>query len=266
MAIVVRRGYGDSDGKLDRKNFGCREANFEAIAEQDSADLQAAYDFFAHRPNVDGEKVVAVGHSTGGFAVVAFGAKAHLPLRAVINFSGGWHTLFFTGVCTRSGLAPEFHKLGSESHVPMLWIYARNDHLFGQKFVTEVHDAFTSGGGNAELALVERSGDDGHDLFSDSPNLWGPIVQRYLAQHGLPAEPLFPDPSSGSLRLPVGFSDEAQRAFQRFQALGPYKAFAVGPGGAWSYASGKKTPKLAADEALGRCGSSACIVIAKDAQ
>jgi dienelactone hydrolase len=250
---------------MDRNSINCSAAGFEAVGEQDAVDLQAADDYLSHWPAIDTKEVIAVGASTGGFAVVSFGAKAPPGLKAVINFSGGWHMLFFSGSCTKSGLAPAFGALGSEAPVPMLWLYAKNDHLFGSKYVAEVHDAFTEAGGDAELVTVERSGDEGHYLFSESPQLWGPIVQDYLARHGLPSVPLVPDGPASPLKLPAGFSDEAQKAFARFQELGPYRAFAVGPEGAWAYSSGKKTPKVAADDALDRCGSANCIVLAKDA-
>jgi dienelactone hydrolase len=243
IGIVVRRGYGESGGQMDKRRYGCSQSDFEAIAEEDAADLQAAYEYLSHRPDVDSSELIAVGVSTGGFAVVSFGAKAPKALKAVINFSGGWHSLIFSGSCSKSGIVPAFHQLGSRAHVPMMWIYAKNDQMFGPKYVAQVHEAFTSAGGDAELATVERSGENGHYLFSESPQLWGPIIQSFLARQKLPSEPLIPDPAPPRLKLPLGFSDDAQKAFLKFQTLGPYKAFAIGPGGAWSYSSGKNHQK-----------------------
>jgi dienelactone hydrolase len=263
VAIVVRRGYGDSGGEMDRKQYGCSEADFEHIAERDAADLQTAYDYFARLREIDAKRVIAVGASTGGFAAISFGVKANPPINAVINFSGGWHSLFFSGSCTKSGLVPAFQELGSESHVPMLWIYAKNDSLFGPKYVSQVHEAFTSGGGTAELIVVDRSGDDGHYLFSEGQQIWSPIVEKYLASQGLPSFAITPDPPDPVFALPTEYSGAAQDGFAVFLKLGPYKAFAVGPDGRWSYSVGKKTAKIAADEALDRCGDSRCVVIAK---
>lgn len=264
VVVVVRRGYGNSGGQIDRRFFGCTEENFESIAEQDAADLQAAYDALALFPDVDITRVIATGASTGGFAAISFGAKAPPGLKAVINFSGGWHKQLFAGSCAKSGIIPAFQKLGSVARVPMLWLYADNDSFFGPQYVSQAHEAFTSAGGNADLFTFKKSGEDGHYLFSESPQLWGPVVQQYLRQLGLPADPLYPDTPPSVLRLPAGFSDEAQKAFSRFQTLGPYRAFAIGPNGAWGYSSGKRTPKAAIDDALGRCINSACVVIAKD--
>jgi pimeloyl-ACP methyl ester carboxylesterase len=264
VAIVVRRGYGASGGKMDRGSIGCNEKDFIAVSEHNARDLHAALDFLAIQPRIDAEKVLVVGASTGGYAAVSFGAFAPPNVSAVINFSGGWHMLFFSGSCTKSGLAPAFKTLGSDTHIPELWIYAKNDHLFGPKYVASVHDAFVEGGGNAELVSVERRDGEGHYLFAESPQIWGPIVEEFLQKQKLPSIALYPDPTATKVKLPPGFSADAEEAFERFLKLGPYKAFAVGPAGAWSYSSGKKTAKLAIADALDRCGRRECVVIAKD--
>jgi dienelactone hydrolase len=264
VAIVVRRGYGASGGVMDRGSIGCTADGFERVASHNRLDLRTAYDYLSRFREIDASRTIAVGASTGGFAVVSFGAAAPPGLKAVINFSGGWHMLFFSGNCTRSGLAPEFEKLGSEAKIPMLWLYAKNDSLFGPKYVVQVHDAFTEGGGDAELVTLPRSGENGHYLFSEGADLWGPIVEDFLSRQGLPYKALYSDPMETHLKLPAGYSDDAEKAFGKFQKLGPYKAFAVGPNGRWSYSSGKKTPKEAASEAVDRCGTLSCVVIAKD--
>lgn len=89
-------------------------------------------------------------------------------------------------------------------------------------------------------------------------------MQAFLAKEGLPAEPLTPDVAGPAQTLPSWATPEMQDAFAKFLKLGPYKAFAVSSSGGWGYASGKKTPKLADDEALDRCRSSSCQVIARD--
>jgi len=103
VAIVTRRGYGSSGGKMDKTHYGCDENAFATIAEEDAADLMAAYDAVKNLPQVDGTSVIAIGNSAGGFAALAFGAHAPPALKAVINFSGGWHSLLSgvsgPGVC-----------------------------------------------------------------------------------------------------------------------------------------------------------------------
>ena len=68
VAIVVRRGYGASGGKMDKTHFGCDEGALASIAEEDAADLMAAYETVKNLPQVDGTSVIATGNSAGGFA------------------------------------------------------------------------------------------------------------------------------------------------------------------------------------------------------
>jgi pimeloyl-ACP methyl ester carboxylesterase len=262
VAIVIRRGYGASGGKMDQTHGGCSEGAFAAIAGENAADLKAVYNAVKNFPQVDGNTVIAIGNSAGGFAALAFGADAPSALKAVINFSGGWHSLFFAGTCAKIGLIPEFHNLGAATHVPTLWLYAKNDRLFPPKYVAEMHDAFTSGGGAAEIPSIGKSGDDGHYLFSEGMETWTPFVESFLKQHDLPWQDLDPDYGRKVLQLPAIYPSDMKDAFQKWQRLGPYGAFAVGPNGEWSYSSGCKTPKIAKNEALDGCRNSHCKVVA----
>ncbi len=267
VATVMRRGYGASGGKWDEYHFRCGEANLEAWGDHDAEDLKAAFDYLVLRSDIDGSRVIAVGDSTGGTAVVSFALHAPPGLRAIVSISGLWPTLLLHPSACKSHTATSFGDLNVDTHVPMLWIYAKNDHLIGPKVATRIYDAFVAAGGNAELSMLERSADDGHFIFSDSPELWGPIVERFLAKHDLPFAPLYPASTASKLKLPAGFSDDAQKAFARFQSLGPYKAFAIGPRGEWGYSSGKLTSKLAEQGALASCqGGDWCTIFAKDTQ
>lgn len=262
VAIVVRRGYGASGGKMDKTHFGCDEGALASIAEEDAADLMAAYETVKNLPQVDGTSVIATGNSAGGFAALALGAHAPPALKAVINFSGGWHSLFFGGSCAKSGLIPEFRNLGAATHVPTLWLYAKNDSFFGPKYVALMHDAFTGAGGQAEMPLIGKSGDDGHYLITEGVEIWGPLVEGFLERHALPWQDLTPEQKRDVIKLPDAYPREMKDAFSKWQKLGPNKAFAIGPHGEWGYSSGRKTLKIAEDEALDRCRSSQCKIVA----
>jgi dienelactone hydrolase len=264
VATVMRRGYGASGGKSDKTHYGCDERDFAAIAEENTADLMAVYEVVKKLPQVDGSSVVAVGNSAGGFAALALGAHAPPALKAVINFSGGWHSLFFAGSCAKSGLVPEFHNLGAATHVPTLWLYAKNDNLFAPKYVALMHHAFTSAGGEVEMPAIGKSGDDGHYLFSEGVEIWSPLVEGFLEEHGLPWQDLDSEDSETVVKVPGSYPSEMRAAFLKWQKLGPNKAFAIEPNGEWSYSSGRKTLKVAEDEALDRCRNPQCKIVAYD--
>lgn len=262
VAIVVRRGYGASGGKMEKTHFGCDEQAYSTMADENAADLMAVYDSLKNLGLVDGNSVIATGNSAGGFAALAFGAHAPPALKAVINFSGGWHSQFFGSSCAKNGLIPEFRNLGAATHVPTLWLYAKNDDLFAPKYVALMHEGFTNAGGDAEMPAIGKSGRDGHYLFSESQEIWGPIVEGFLEKHGLPWQDLDPENSQHFVKLPDNYPDEMKDGFLKWQKLGPNRAFAIAPTGEWSYSSGRMSLKIAEDEALDRCRNPQCKIIA----
>ncbi len=264
VAIVMRRGYGDSGGKMEKAHYGCNEADYSAMADENASDLVAVYEAVKKLPEVDASRMIATGNSAGGFASLALAAHAPSSLKAVINFSGGWHSLFFAGSCAKSGLVPEFRTMGASIHVPTLWLYAKNDSLFPPKYVALMHDAFTSTGGDAEMPLIGKTGEDGHYLFSEAVDVWTPLVEGFLEKHGLPWQDLAPEAHSQPIQLPENFPSEMRAAFIRWEKLGPNKAFAIGPDGGWGYSSGRKTLQIAKDEAMDRCRNPQCKIIAYD--
>jgi len=231
VAIVTRRGYGSSGGKMDKTHYGCDESAFATIADQNAHDLEAAYDTVKNLPQV-----------------------------------GGWHSMFFSGSCANKGLVPEFHNLGAATHVPTLWLYAKNDSLFGPKYVAQMHEAFTSAGGEAELPVIGKSGNDGHYMFSESVEVWAPLVEDFLAKHGLPWQDLDPEYGGKIIKLPDNYPGDIKNAFAKWQKMGPNKAFALGPNWEWAYSIGRKTLKIAKDEALDRCRNPKCEIIAYEGQ
>jgi dienelactone hydrolase len=155
VLIVVRRGYGDSGGQEERMSGGCSEAGYTASAHAAALDLKTALEAVEGLPGIDPDRAIVLGSSAGGFASVALGAEAPPELKAVINFEGGWHSMLFSGTCAK-GLYPVFRSFGGTTKVPSLWFYAKNDQLFRPKYVAQIYDAFTSGGGTAQLKLQQN--------------------------------------------------------------------------------------------------------------
>jgi hypothetical protein len=67
------------------------------------------------------------------------------------------------------------------------------------------------------------------------------------------------------VKLPDHAPSDMKDGFAKFLKMGPNKAFAVGPNGEWSYSVGRKTLKIAKDEALDRCGNPKCEIISYQA-
>jgi tetratricopeptide (TPR) repeat protein len=69
-----------------------------------------------------------------------------------------------------------------------LWLYAENDRLFPPQVIRFMHAAYAGAGGEAELIILPRLLDDGHELWSktDGRRQWLPVLDGFLTAHGLP--------------------------------------------------------------------------------
>ena len=151
-----------------------------------AADLKASIDFLVDRPDIDRSRVISVGVSAGGFATVALTADPPPELVAAISFAGGRGSKHDDQVCHEERLIEAFRLFGKRSRIPMLWVYAENDHFFGPALAQQLKDAFTEGGGDVEFIAAPAFGRDGHRLFSMAGiPLWSGFVDAFLRRHDL---------------------------------------------------------------------------------
>jgi len=216
-AVVMRRSYGDSDGKWAEAFNGCADSNYIAAGEAAAADLKTATSFLQQRPDIDAKRIIAVGVSAGGFATVALTADPPGGLVAAISFAGGRGSLRDNEVCRADRLLDAFAAFGKRSRVPMLWVYAENDHFFGPKLAEQFKDAFVSGGGNVEFIAAPAFGSDGHRLFSPAGiPIWSGYVGAFLQRHGLTLlAQLLPPPPHPPLAVPAVLGPKRPRRLRK---------------------------------------------------
>jgi dienelactone hydrolase len=134
------------------------------------------------------DRVVLVGTSMGGLASIATAAMNPRGVAAYVSFAGG------TGGYGKR--APE-HSCGSEqmealmqtygatTHIPGLWLYAKNDSFWGSEWPRAWHRAFASGASAARFVMTEPVADaDGHQLMARGSRLWTTHVDRFLQELG----------------------------------------------------------------------------------
>ncbi|MBI1774299.1 MAG: dienelactone hydrolase family protein [Proteobacteria bacterium] len=266
-AIVMRRGYASSGGAWAEDYGGCRSPDYQQAGRIAAGDLKAAIAHLASLPEIDGERIISVGVSAGGYATVALTADPPPGLKAAISFAGGRGSLAADEVCRADLQAQAFGSFGERSRVPMLWVYAENDHFFGPAVATAFKDAFVSAGGLVEFVKPPAFGEDGHRLFSAAGIAqWTPLVDQFLKAHGLVwrASPA----SLPHLAPPAYLSASAKAAFETYAAAAPHKAFAAAQAGGYGWRSGQKSEEAARAEALATClrpdPARKCAVIAVD--
>jgi predicted esterase len=256
--IVMRRGYGGSDGGWAETFGGCANPDYADGGYAGADDLKTTLEFVSHRPDVDPARMIAVGVSAGGFATVALTADPPSGLVAAISFAGGRGSLEDNKVCRPDRLIDAFRAFGKRSRVPMLWVYAANDHFFGPDLAQQLDVAFTSAGGNVDFVGAPAFGSDGHGLFSPAGiPVWTPYVEKFLQQQNLTmrAEPLpLPLPAIAAPRV-LGLN--GQKAFAAFLIDGPHKAFALAADGSFGWKSGMRSVEAARAGALKLCQQSA---------
>jgi dienelactone hydrolase len=185
--VVMRRGYGKSGGNFAENAYACsNRPEYYRSGVASANDLRAAIAYLSKLPEVDPTHIISVGRSAGGFATVALTADPPPGLVAGISFAGGRGSHAPDEVCHPADLIDAFREFGQKSRIPMLWVYAENDHFFSPSLAAEFYRAFTAAGGRAQFVSFGAFGSDGHKLFSEAGTpLWLPIVNTFLRGQNL---------------------------------------------------------------------------------
>lgn len=255
VAMVMRRGYGNSGGAFAERSGSCEQPDYIQSAKVSAQDVRAAIAALAKRPDIDGTRVLAVGQSAGGLATVALTADPPPGLIGAISFAGGRGSKADFVICNEARLIAAFQTFGKTSRTPMLWVYTANDHYFEPVLAAKFHAAFTTAGGKAQFIQAPAFGKDGHSLFSliGIPQ-WTPHVDSYLASQkiaqrdtpmALPPLPVVTPPPQLSRR--------GRETFETYLRAGQHKAFAVSADGGFGWQTGRRSVDEAKAEALKFC-------------
>jgi pimeloyl-ACP methyl ester carboxylesterase len=188
VVSVLRRGFGSSTGEVVEDIGACVEPDYARSGEAGADDIQAGLRAAFALPWAVPNGALVVGQSTGGWAALAYAGRGDTRVRAVLAFApgrGGHAHPPPDSVCRADLLRQAAREFGAHAATPALWIAARNDSYFPPDVTLALQQAYTEGGGTAELALVNPFFDEGHALFNapGGADLWGPLVQGFLSRH-----------------------------------------------------------------------------------
>lgn len=269
--VLMRRGYGESEGAWAEGYGSCNAPDYEAAGRVSAEDIAAGIRYGRSRSrSIDADRVLLIGVSAGGFASIAAAAERLPGLVGVINFAGGRGSQNADEVCGERQLIEAYAAYGRTATVPTQWLYATNDHFFSPSLARRMFAAFQRSGGRGELVISPAFGADGHGQFSENgmPN-WRGDVDRFLRMHLLPT---WEHPMAEwvpRLTAPAGLSEKGREEFQRYLASTNFnKAFAVSTRGGYGWRTGRRTGEDARDAALDACNAnnSGCRVYAIDNQ
>jgi len=189
VVVPTRRGYGATGGHYAEASAPCYNPGFYDSGLESAKDIAAAVRFATALPYVDSSKVLLVGQSAGGWAVLAAATRTDIGAKAVLNFAGGrggHKNLRPNENCSPDQLVRAAGDYGKEAKRPSLWIYAENDSYFAPGLAGRMFDNYQSQGGNARMIALPAFGKDGHALFGarDGVSVWRPLVEPFLKETG----------------------------------------------------------------------------------
>jgi dienelactone hydrolase len=188
--FVLRRAYGQSDGPDPVTAYKCDSStpSFQDGIDAAADDLEATLNYIERREDADSSRIMALGVSGGGAAVVALSARNIPGLKVVVNVSGGLALLNCNNNTDR--LVEAMRYYGARSKVPNLWYYAKTDSIFPEQTVVKMRAAFLEGGAYAKLlhysTLAIAPSADGHQLWSKQSVMIMLDVDGFLRQRSLP--------------------------------------------------------------------------------
>jgi dienelactone hydrolase len=254
--VVLRRGYGDSGGGFEEDAKACsNRPDYYDSGKESAKDLRESIAYLSKLPEVDPSRIISVGISAGGFATVALTADPPPGLVAAISFAGGRGSRKPDEVCNPGELIRTFHEYGEKSRIPMLWVYAENDHFFGPRIAQAFYEAFTQAGGKAKFIHAAPYRHDGHGLFSlGGIAIWTVMVDDFLKSQNLVLRTsLLSLPEPPDVSVPAQLNAGGREEFRTFLTLPPYKAIAVSAEGHLGYAYGRRSEKDAQKIAKEHC-------------
>lgn len=227
--VVVRRGFGRSEGAKPYLLRGCANGDYATALDEQTDDLDAALAAIGRRADADASQAIALGVSVGGAAVLNWAARQPAGLKAAVNVSGGIRSQTRDGTaprCAPEDLVPVFGRMGERSRIPTLWLYAENDSLFPPDYVRTLHEAYVAKGGRTDFHMFDPVGTDGHDLLvhADGMLRWLPALDRFLRANRL--KTFDPAPLEAAVRE-LGFNRVQRQWVARYYGRPTEKAMAV---------------------------------------
>jgi dienelactone hydrolase len=185
VVVPMRQGFSKSTG-----SYVGVQCNIGSNGQVQAEDVHAVLDWATAQPWADKDRILVVGQSHGGWTTLAFGTVHYPGVKALVNFAGGLRQENCLG--WQLGLARAAADYARETQVPSLWFYGDNDSFFDPETFHRMHEQYVAAGGQARLVAFGVFGKDSHALFGSRAGgaIWQPEVTKFLAQVGLPSQPL----------------------------------------------------------------------------
>lgn len=182
VMMLVRRGYGNSQGPDSEFLYTAEESGLAG-----AKDVKAGVDYMLTQADVDGDHIVIIGQSQGGWVALAASTVSMKGVLGAINISGAINFKQGQGQDIRSSeveslLNDSASIYGQSAKVPTLWIYAENDNHLPAS-VNEWFKSYTSSGGRGRITIKPSYKDNGH-AFINEPALYIDDIVSFFDEIG----------------------------------------------------------------------------------
>jgi dienelactone hydrolase len=226
---IMRRGFGRSEGLFAEALSGtCDNRDYLAVGRIAADDVTGTVVALRGEPWVDPDRVLLLGHSTGGFAVTAAAANNPAGVVGILNFAGGHGSAGPDRVCSPDHLVEDTGIFGRTTRVPALWIYSENDHFIPAALGRRMFEAYAAAGAPAQLQVLPPFGVEGHPMPVTGPaELWWPSVETFLNGLHLPMSLVVELPLPAAIPAPAPLNAACTNYFDYYvKAPTDIKAFA----------------------------------------
>jgi dienelactone hydrolase len=226
---IMRRGFGRSEGLFAEALSGtCDNRDYLAVGRIAADDVTGTVVALRGEPWVDPDRVLLLGHSTGGFAVTAAAANNPAGVVGILNFAGGHGSAGPDRVCSPDHLVEDTGIFGRTTRVPALWIYSENDHFIPAALGRRMFEAYAAAGAPAQLQVLPPFGVEGHPMPVTGPaELWWPSVETFLNGLHLPTSLVVELPLPAAIPAPAPLNAACTNYFDYYvKAPTDIKAFA----------------------------------------
>ena len=202
---IMRRGFGRSEGRFAEALSGtCDDRDYLAVGRIAAEDLTGALATLRGEPWVDPDRVLLLGHSTGGFAVTAAAANNPSGVVGVLDFEGGHGSAGPDRICSPDHIVEDAGIFGRTARVPALWIYSENDHYVPAVLGRRMFEAYVASGAPAQLQVLPPFGVEGHAMVPMGPaEIWWPSVESFLNRLHLPTSLVVELPPPAAIQAPT---------------------------------------------------------------
>jgi dienelactone hydrolase len=260
---VVRRGYGVSGGTPGQPTNApfakCNDADLRKYFSVEADDLERALRVVGARYDADSSRVIAIGGSVGGGAVLALAARNPPGLKAAVNLAGAMRLTDASGnlACPQDLPIAALASFGSQTKIPSLWVYSENDSNFGPDAARKAHAAYVAQGGVATLKIVPSlQPNDGHHVFQlpAGRQHWLAALDPFLRAQGLPTwSPQQIDALMQRYRIPPN----RRQWLEGYFSLYTPKVLVLSPSGTLNYSADTRAIEPAQKAALEGCEKAA---------